>query len=104
MMELGESYSSGDGVSQDDHEALRWFRRAADAGNSSGMVSVGAMYLLGTGVADDEEEAERWFQRAADRGNAAGIYDLADLIRKRQGCRQGSGQGQRTLPAIRSTG
>jgi hypothetical protein len=76
IMELGESYRSGDGLPQDNHEALRWFRRAADAGNSSGMVSVGAMYLLGDGVADDEEEAQRWFQRAADRGNAAGMYDL----------------------------
>ncbi len=85
MMQLGESYHSGDGLSQDAQQALQWFRRAAEAGNSSGMVSAGAMYLLGDGVANDDDEALRWFQKAADRGNAAGIYDLATMYENGRG-------------------
>ncbi len=57
-------YSSGEGVTEDDTKALNWFKRAAEAGNVSGMVSLGGIYLLGgSGTDPNEEEAARWFRR-----------------------------------------
>jgi serine/threonine protein kinase len=86
MVELGECYSSGDGVPQDANKALFWLRRAAEAGNSSGMVLLGGMYVLGIDGNDpDEEEAARWFQKAADRDNPAALYDLATMYESGRG-------------------
>jgi len=34
MKNLGAMYYAGEGVTQDYAEALRWYRKAADAGNS----------------------------------------------------------------------
>ena len=80
MEELGESYRDGEGVAQDESEALRWFERSAHSGNSSAMVSLGATYLLGgDGVEANDEEALRWFEKAAARHNPAGIYDLGTM-------------------------
>jgi len=85
MIELGESYRSGDGVPEDATAALQWFHRAADAGNSTGMVLLGAMYLLGEGAEQDDETAVRWFQKAADRKNSAAIYDLGTMYEDGRG-------------------
>ncbi len=86
MVELGEMYSSGEGVTEDDAKALNWFKRAAEAGNVSGMVSLGGIYLLGGGGTDpNEEEAARWFQKAADHDSPAAMYDLAMLYESGRG-------------------
>lgn len=82
MVELGESYRTGEGVDEDDNAATLWFRRAAEAGDSWGMVSLGAMYLLGDG---SDKEAAQWFEKAVEQGNAAAMYDLASLYEKGRG-------------------
>jgi serine/threonine protein kinase len=86
MLELGESYSSGEGVPQDENKALSWFRRAADAGNPSAMVSLGGMYSLGIDGGDpNDQEAARWFQKAADHDNSAALYDLGTMYEAGRG-------------------
>ncbi len=86
MLELGESYANGEGISKDDLEALRWFLRAAGGGNTAAMLSLGGMYLFGSdAVPQSDDEAVRWFQKAADLKNPAGLYDLAGLYEKGQG-------------------
>jgi TPR repeat protein len=70
---------------QDPAQALRWFRRAADADNTSGMVFLGAMYLFGEGVPVNNEEAARWFQKATNKGNASAMCDLGTLYEHGKG-------------------
>jgi TPR repeat protein len=62
-----------------DAEALRWFRKAADAGNAGAMSNLGSLYVTGKGVAKDEAEALRWFRKAADAGNAGAMSNLGSL-------------------------
>jgi serine/threonine protein kinase len=85
MVDLGELYRDGDGVTKDENEAAHWFRRAADTGNAVGMVFLGVMYQNGAGVEKDDSEAVKWFQKAADRGNSAGIYHLAIKYERGEG-------------------
>ncbi len=86
MVELGEMYSSGEGVTQDETKAFDWFRRAAEGGSVPGMVALAGMYLLGVNGGDpNEEEAARWFQKAADRDSPAAMYDLATLYESGRG-------------------
>lgn len=60
-------------------EASKWFQKAADAGDPSGMVHIGAMYQLGMGVVQSAQSAVEWYRRAADAGNASAMFDLGAM-------------------------
>lgn len=47
---LGLMYFNGTGVSQDDQQALKWFRLAADQGDAFAQFALGNMYFMGRGV------------------------------------------------------
>ena len=55
--ELGDRYSSGEGVVDDDAEAMRWYHQAAERGYAPAQVDIGLMYDLGAGVEQDWVEA-----------------------------------------------
>ncbi len=50
-------------------EAARWYRKAADQGNTSAEDNLGKQYYYGRGVQQDRAEAYRWFARAAAQGS-----------------------------------
>jgi TPR repeat protein len=52
---------------------MRWYRKAADAGNDWAMLLIGSMYDSGKGVSKDYAEAMRWFRKAADAGSDEAI-------------------------------
>ena len=72
-------YGNGRGVRQDDEEAVRWYRRAAEQGHASGQYNLGFMYENGRGVRRDRVEAARWYQLAAEQGNASAQERLERL-------------------------
>jgi TPR repeat protein len=54
-------------------DAVRWFRSAADWGDSRGQFNLGVSYATGQGgLARDNVQAHIWFSLAASRGNANG--------------------------------
>ena len=61
-------YLEGRGVPQDDAEAVRWMRLAAERGQGDAQALLGSMYLEGRGVPQDDAEAVRWIRLAAERG------------------------------------
>jgi len=67
------------GVEQDLGEATKWFRRAAEQGNSYAQLALGAIYESGQGVDKDEVEAVRWYRKAAEQGNIAAQDTLKRL-------------------------
>ena len=50
---LGVMYANGMRVAEDDEEAVRWFRMAAEQGHASAQSSLGLMYAEGDGVPED---------------------------------------------------
>ena len=56
---LGNRYRKGEGVPQDDKEAVKWFRKSAEQGDASAQCNLGVMYYLGEGVPQDYKEAVR---------------------------------------------
>ena len=63
---LGWMYLSGEGVPQDNGEAVRWYQLAAEQGDAYAQFHLGMMYAMGKGVPKDYGEAVRWFRRAAE--------------------------------------
>ncbi len=71
QVNLGLMYEKGQGVPQDDAEAVKWYRLAAEQGAADAQFILGFMYGTGRGVARDDVAAGRWYRKAAEQGAAA---------------------------------
>jgi len=60
--------------------AARWFRRAAEGGNTQAMNRLGRAYQDGRGVPHDRAQALAWHRRAAETGDVKGMYSLGLLF------------------------
>ncbi len=49
---LGEMYEKGKGVTQNNAEAVKWYRKAAEQGNAKAQNNLGIMYNLNPRVTD----------------------------------------------------
>jgi TPR repeat protein len=78
---LGLMSRQGFGVPQDDAEAVRWYRLAADQGHAFAQYNVGFMYRNGLGVPQDNAEAVRWYRLAADQSYAFAQGNLGFMYR-----------------------
>ena len=58
-------------------QAIYWFQKAADAGNSAAQKNLAICYFNGYGVEKDVEKAIYWWQKAADAGNSTAQNSLA---------------------------
>lgn len=72
----GRKYYDGQGVTRDYTEAVRWFRKAAEAGSAEGMNLLGICFRSGRGVEKDSAEGARWYRKAADLGYAVAQSNL----------------------------
>jgi hypothetical protein len=70
MNNLGGMYAEGrGGLRKDEVQAVGWFRKAADAGDASGMSNLAFMYREGRGgLPKDEAQALSWYRKASDAG------------------------------------
>jgi len=73
---LGIMYDNGDGVPENDAEAVKWFRKAADQGYAVAQFNLGLMYANGEGVPENDAEAVKWFRKAAEQGYADAQFNL----------------------------
>ena len=85
---LGGMYQFGQGVAEDDAEAVRWFRRAADQGHAFAQFNLATMSATGEGVPQDDAEAGRWFRLAADQGNPTARFRLGRMYANGRGVPQ----------------
>jgi S1-C subfamily serine protease len=88
QLSLGFLYYQGQGVSQDDAQAIAWIRKAAAQGNAEAQVSIGAAYTIGRGVQQNYSQAAAWFRRAAEQGNAGAQAHLGLLYETGKGVLQ----------------
>ena len=99
---LGLMYDMGDGVPQDDAEAVRWYRRAAEQdfanaqtllgakwyrlaaeqGDATAQSNLGLMYARGEGVPEDNVLAYMWLNLAAAQGGE-GAKTAKDILVER---------------------
>jgi TPR repeat protein len=82
-VKVGKMYEAGDELSNNPGEALKWFRKAADAGDAETSVKV-AKLLLAPGRPPSQEdyaEARKRCEDAAQK-NSSGAYCLALIYRR----------------------
>ncbi|MCH8172943.1 MAG: sel1 repeat family protein [Proteobacteria bacterium] len=76
---LGVMYRVGRGVSENDEEAVRWYRLAAEQGYADAQLHLGLMYYKGEGVPRSNEEAVRLYHLAAGQGLADAQLHLGTM-------------------------
>jgi uncharacterized protein len=72
---LGRIYYNGEGVSRDDAEAVKWYRKAAEQGHTEAQLNLVEIYSYGEGVQQDFAEATNWYRKAAESASYADEYD-----------------------------
>lgn len=68
---LGVRCHTGEGVPQDDVQAVQWFQRAAEQGHVVAQATLGAYYWAGRGVPQDLSKAYFWSVLALAQGDDA---------------------------------
>ena len=79
---LGVYYANGRGVPEDDVEAARWWRLAAEQGNGFTQFALGFMYAIGEGIPNDDVLAYMWINLAAAQGRED-AQELKDDLEER---------------------
>eukprot|EP00729_Bicosta_minor_P032555 gene32555-biopygen9518 len=85
---LGATYSIGKGVEQDHVEAVKWFRKASEAGFAKAQFNLGIMYGKGEGVEQDHVMAAKWYRKSAEAGNAHAQCMLGNMYDNGNGVEQ----------------
>jgi len=78
------------GDPQDHVEAVRWYRMAAEQGNSKAQEQLGFMYRFGlvSGVPRDDAESTKWYRMLAEQGDANAQFYLGWNYSKAEGVPQ----------------
>ncbi len=70
------AYNRGDVL-----DAIQWYRKAADLGDSHAQVRLGYIY----DKAEENEQAVIWYRKAAENGDLAGQHGLAQMYATGEG-------------------
>ena len=79
QVSLGYMYQTGQSFEQSYVQAARWYRRAADQGNTLAQFALGELYARGLGLDQDYYAAAYWFGQAALGGNVSAQFQLAHM-------------------------
>ena len=85
---LALAYQLGQGVEQDNQQAVRWYTQAAQAHHAKAQRSLGAMYEGGYGVKQNLQQAHAWYKRAAAQGLPDAQLRLGTLFFEGRGVKE----------------
>lgn len=85
QLNVGVMFAKGEGVAQDDGQAVEWIRKAASQGYAQARLSLANMYFAGRGVSKDLPQAATLYRQAAEQGNSVAQQNLANMYYKGQG-------------------
>ncbi|NOQ31604.1 MAG: sel1 repeat family protein [Helicobacteraceae bacterium] len=85
---LGNMYSTGDGVKQNKSTAMKLYKQACDGGYARGCFNLAHMYSNGDGVKQNNQTAAKLYKQACDGGYIKGCYNLGNQYYYGTGVRQ----------------
>lgn len=85
---LGELYSKGLGVGQDDDKARQWWEKAAARGFITAQLRLGYLYYQGKGVRQDYDMARQWWEKAAAQHNPSAQALVGSLYEHGEGVKK----------------
>ena len=100
MSDLGALYGNGVGVSKDWEEAVKWWTKAVQAGDSGAMYNVGVYHYKQGQLS----KALLWFHEAATRGIPTGMMSIGSMHIKGEGVPEDREEGLRWVRAAAKAG
>jgi TPR repeat protein len=85
---LGLMYRLGQGVPQNDAEAVKWFQKAAEQGYANAQYDLAVMHVNGRGLPKNFAEAIKWYRRAAEQRHARAQLNCAIMYENARGVPQ----------------
>ena len=76
QFQLGYMHDFGEGVPENDAEAVKWWQRAAEQGHRHSQLILGMKYRTGAGIPHDYEQARHWLLRAVAQGSGQAAKHL----------------------------
>ena len=76
---LGVMYAMGEGVPENDVEAVKWYRKAAVQGEAKAQSNLGFMYATGAGVPENSIRAYVWWSMGKTQGHTGASNNLETL-------------------------
>ena len=86
-------YAKGLGVTKNDVEAVKWYKKAAEQGDANAQANLGLMYENGRGVKQDYNKAMTWYQKSAKQGNAIAQNNIGGLYFSGSGVKKDVNKG-----------
>lgn len=77
---IGNAYENGDGVQINIHEAIEWYKLAANQGDIIALSNLGLLYGSGDKIPQDANEAIKYWKLAADKGHIESIANLGVMF------------------------
>ena len=90
---LAMTLSRGIGVPKNQVEAVKWLRKAAEAGHAEAQFQLSRAYWKGEGVGSDPEKAATWAKAAAEQGNPGASYTYGAMLINGQGVERNKEDG-----------
>eukprot|EP00747_Dinoflagellata_sp_TGD_P073018 gnl/TRDRNA2_/TRDRNA2_157720_c0_seq2.p1 gnl/TRDRNA2_/TRDRNA2_157720_c0~~gnl/TRDRNA2_/TRDRNA2_157720_c0_seq2.p1 ORF type:complete len:255 (+),score=46.43 gnl/TRDRNA2_/TRDRNA2_157720_c0_seq2:193-957(+) len=88
-------YHNGQGIEQNDAEAVRWYRKAAEQGHARAQFNVGVMYHNGKGVEKDDSATAYWHRKAAEQDVVMAQYNMGFMYENGVGVEQSYSEAAR---------
>ena len=79
---IGVMHEWGNGVPQDNSQALRWYKRSAERFHKDAQNNLGALYSKGEGTEQNFIEALKWFIISAENGSEGGQKNIRILEKR----------------------
>ena len=76
---VGDRYFFGNGVPENEAEAIEWYMKAHEQGHAGAAYQLGKIHRHGWGVEQNYEEAARFFHVAVDRGKEGAKAELGPM-------------------------
>ncbi|MCG8649621.1 MAG: SEL1-like repeat protein, partial [Pirellulales bacterium] len=89
---LADLYALDGGLPKNFAKAAKWYRKAAENGNTQAMNNIGLLYARGQGVRKSTATAVRWFRKGAEAGEPEAMYNLGALMEDGDGVRKNDRQ------------
>ena len=77
---LGVCYSVGEGISKNEAEAVKWYRKAADQDHAAAQFALATCFAIGAGVKQDDREEMKWVRKAAELNYAPAQFRLGSAF------------------------
>ena len=84
---IGVMHEWGNGMPQDNANALKWYKRSAERSHKDAQNNLGALYSKGEGTEQNFIEALKWFIISAENGSEGGQKNIR-IVEKRMSYEQ----------------